>query len=189
VTGTLALRGPALADTGLVPVVTEQQQLDADAALTALYTAHYRQLVRLAALLLDDIGTSEEVVQDAYVKMHGSWRRIRDPDAAIGYLRTTVVNLARSRLRRRLVAQKHAPKPMPDAPSAEHGAMEQLERDRVIRALRQLPARQRETLVLRYYADMSEAQIAEMMGISPGAVKSHASRGMAALRTCLETNP
>ncbi len=163
-----------------------EQRLDADTALTTLYMAHYRQLVRLAALLLDDIGLSEEVVQDAYVKMHGSWKRIREPDAAIGYLRTTVVNLARSRLRHRVVAQKHAPKPMPDAPSAEHGALEQLERDRLIRALRGLPPRQRECLVLRYYGDLSEAQIAEAMGISPGAVKSHASRGMAALRANLE---
>src|SRR6266550_53188 len=188
-TGTLALHGAPF-DTGPVPVVRSsvsgEARLDADTALTALYTSHYRQLVRLAALLLDDLSTSEEVVQDAYVRMHGSWHRIRDPEAAVGYLRTTVVNLARSRLRRRLVAQRHAPKPMPDAPSAEHGALERLERDRLLLALRRLPARQRECLVLRYYADLSEAQIAEAMGISPGAVKSHASRGMAALRSSLE---
>ncbi len=189
VTGTLALRGAAF-DTGTVPAVTrEAARLDADSALTALYTAHYRSLVRLASLLLDDVGLSEEVVQDAYVKMHGAWGRIRDPEAAVGYLRTTVVNLARSRLRRRMVAQKHAPKPMPDAPSAEHGALERLERDRVVRALRSLPARQRECLVLRYYGDLSEAQIAEAMGISTGAVKSHASRGMAALRSALQGAP
>jgi RNA polymerase sigma-70 factor (sigma-E family) len=186
VTGSLALPGTVF-DTGTVPAVTrEAGRLDADSALTALYTAHYRPLVRLAALLLDDVGTSEEVVQDAYVKMHGAWGRIRDPEAAVGYLRTTVVNLARSRMRRRLVAQKHAPKPMPDAPSAEHGALERLERDRVTHALRRLPARQRECLVLRYYGDLSEMQIAETMGISTGAVKSHASRGMAALRAALE---
>jgi RNA polymerase sigma-70 factor (sigma-E family) len=187
VTGTLALCGGGV-DSGAVPAATRRQRLDADTALTALYTSHYRQLVRLAALLLDDLGTSEEVVQDAYVKMHGSWHRIRDPEAAVGYLRTTVVNLARSRMRRRLVAQKHAPKPMPDAPSAEVGALEQLERDRLVQALRRLPTRQRECLVLRYYGDLSEVQIAEAMGISPGAVKSHASRGMAALRASLEAS-
>jgi len=182
VTGTLALydsAGPAIG------TVTRSDALDADDALTALYAAHYRKLVRIAALLLDDYSLSEEVVQDAYVKMHGSWRRIREPAAAEAYLRTTVVNLARSRLRRRLVAAKHAPKPLPDAPSAEQGALEQLDRDRVIQALRRLPPRQRECLVLRYYADLSEAQIAAAMGISPGAVKSHASRGMAALRATL----
>ena len=188
-TGTLALRGPAL-EPATVPAVTrETGRLDADAALTALYAAHYRSLVRLASLLLDDVGASEEVVQDAYVKMHGSWRRIREPEAAVGYLRTTVVNLARSRLRHRQVAQKHAPKPLPDAPSAEQGAFEQLERERLLRALRTLPTRQRECLVLRYYGDLSEAQIAEAMGISTGAVKSHASRGMAALRAALGGSP
>jgi RNA polymerase sigma-70 factor (sigma-E family) len=188
VTGTLALHGAAPSDTGPVLVLTgrERERLTADEALTALYTSHYRQLVRLATLLLDEVGAGEEVVQDAYVRMHASWHRIRDPDAAVGYLRTTVINLARSRLRRRLVAQRHPPKPLPDAPSAEHGALEQLERDRVIMALRRLPPRQRQCLVLRYYADLTEAQIAEAMGISPGAVKSHASRGMAALRASLE---
>jgi RNA polymerase sigma-70 factor (sigma-E family) len=182
VTGTLALYDSAGPTIG---TVTRVEAPDADDALTALYAAHYRRLVRIAALLLDDYSLSEEVVQDAYVKMHGSWRRIREPEAAEAYLRTTVLNLARSRLRRRMVAAKHAPKPLPDAPSAEHGALEQLERDRVIRALHSLPPRQRECLVLRYYADMSEAQIAEAMGISAGAVKSHASRGMGALRTAL----
>ncbi|MGI8870120.1 MAG: SigE family RNA polymerase sigma factor [Mycobacteriales bacterium] len=158
---------------------------DADAALTELYLAHYQKLVRIAAMLLDDISVSEEVVQDAYVKMHGAWSRIRDEQAAEAYLRTAVVNLARSRMRRRLVARKHAPKPMPDEPSAEYGALQQLERDRVVAALSELPRRQRECLVLRYYADLSEAQIATAMGISPGSVKSHASRGMATLRARL----
>jgi RNA polymerase sigma-70 factor (sigma-E family) len=174
----------------VLPVVTRQSprdgELDAESALTQLYLAHYRKLVRLAAMLLDDTGLSEEVVQDAYVKMHDSWHRIRDPRSAEAYLRTAVVNIARSRMRRRLVAAKHAPKPMPDAPSAEVGALESLERDRVIEALHLLPRRQRECLVLRYYADLSEAQIAETMGISTGAVKSHASRGMATLRARLE---
>jgi len=165
---------------------TDDAALDADAALTALYTAHYRRLVRLAALLLDDLSTSEEVVQDAYVKMHSAWRRIRDPQAAEAYLRTTVLNLSRSRMRRRQVAAKHAAKPMPDAASAEHGAMEGLERQAVMAALRALPERQRECLVLRYYGDLTEAQIDESMGISAGAVKSHAYRGMAALRIALE---
>ncbi|MDQ6873594.1 MAG: SigE family RNA polymerase sigma factor [Actinomycetota bacterium] len=163
-----------------------ERTLDADSALTALYTAHYRRLVRLAALLLDDLSTSEEVVQDAYVKMHAAWRRLRDPQAAEAYLRATVVNLARSRMRHRQVVERHPPKAMPDAASAEHGAMEAIERAAVLSALRDLPMRQRECLVLRYYEDLSEAQIAEAMGISAGAVKSHASRGLAAVRKVLE---
>jgi len=157
-----------------------------DEALVALYRAHYRSLVRLAALLLDDVGTSEEVVQDAYIRMHGAWRRIKDPDKALPYLRTTVVNLSRSRMRRRQVAQKHQPKPMPDAPSAEYGAIAGAERDAVIAALRALPDKQREALVLRYYGDLSEVEIAAAMGVSQGAVKSHLHRGKAALARHLE---
>jgi RNA polymerase sigma-70 factor (sigma-E family) len=190
VTSVLAGRVGVAPDTTTVPVVSrDAPPLGADEAVTALYVAHYRGLVRLAALLLDDVGAAEEVVQDAYVRMHGSWRRIREPQAAVGYLRTTVLNLARSRLRHRQVTRKHAPAPLPDAPSAEQGALDRLEQDRVVGALRRLPLRQRECLVLRYYGDLSEAQIAAAMGISTGAVKSHASRGMAALRAALEMAP
>lgn len=158
----------------------------ADDAVTELYAAHYRSLVRLAALLLHDTGSAEEVVQDAFVAMHGSWRRLRDPDRALAYLRQAVVNRARSRLRHHKVEQKYAPKPMPDGASAESVAMVALEHEQVLHALRRLPDRQREVLVLRYYGDLSEAEIADALKISRGAVKSHASRGMAALRSSLE---
>jgi RNA polymerase sigma-70 factor (sigma-E family) len=159
---------------------------DADEGLVALYTAHYRSLVRTAALLLHDTAAAEDVVQDSFVAMHKSWRRLRDPEKALAYLRQAVINRARSRLRHLKVVDKHAPAPMPDAASAETAAMHVLERQHVMAALRALPHRQREVLVLRYYADLSEAQIAEAMGISPGAVKSHASRGVHALRQTLE---
>ena len=159
---------------------------DADRAVTELYTTHYRSLVRLAALLVRDIGTAEEVVQDSFVAMHGGWRRLRDSEKALSYLRQSVVNRSRSVLRHRVVVDRNAPKPPPDMPSAEHGAIALLERSAVIAALRTLPARQREALVLRFYGDMSEAQIAEAMEISKGAVKSHTARAMATLRTVLE---
>lgn len=159
---------------------------DADQAVTALYSAHYRSLVRLSALLVRDSATAEEVVQDAFVAMHGAWRRLRDPEKALSYLRQSVVNRSRSVLRHRAVVEKYAPKGLPDAPSAENGAIVELERSAVVKALGGLPTRQREALVLRYYGDLSEAEIANTMGISRGAVKSHTARGMAALRSVLE---
>jgi RNA polymerase sigma-70 factor (sigma-E family) len=155
-------------------------------SLTLLYTAHYRGLVRLAAYLTNDRDAAEEIVQDAYVKVLGRWGGLRDLDKGEAYLRQTVVNLSRSRLRHRSVVERHAPAPMPDTASAESGALTQLDRSAVVRALHDLPRRQREALVLRFYADLSEAQTAYAMGISAGAVKSHTSRGMAALRQLLE---
>lgn len=169
-----------------VPLVSPQADTDADRAVTELYSAHYRSLVRLAALLVRDFGTAEEVVQDAFVAMHGGWHRLRDNDKALAYLRQAVVNRSRSVLRHRQVVDRNAPKPAPDMPSAEHGAIALFERSAVIAALRSLPARQREALVLRFYADMPEAQIAEAMRISRGAVKSHTARAMQALRAILE---
>ena len=164
------------------------REWDADEAVTQLYTAHYRSLVRLSALMLHDTAVAEEVVQDAFVAMHGKWRRLRDPDKALAYLRQSVANGSRSVLRRRKVADRHLfRQSLPaTAASAEYGAMSNLEHDEVLAALDRLPDRQRETLVLRYYSDLSEADIADTMGISRGAVKSHASRGMAALRASLE---
>jgi RNA polymerase sigma-70 factor (sigma-E family) len=159
---------------------------DADRAVTVLYAAHYRSLVRLAALLLRDMATAEEVVQDSFVAMHGGWRRLRDNDKALSYLRQSVVNRSRSVLRHRVVVDRNAPKPPPDMPSAEQGAITLLERSAVVTALRTLPPRQREALVLRFYGDLSEAQIAAAMGISKGAVKSHTARAMTALRSVLE---
>jgi RNA polymerase sigma-70 factor (sigma-E family) len=159
---------------------------DADRAVTAIYGTHYRSLVRLAALLVRDVATAEEVVQDSFVAMHGAWRRLRDSDKALSYLRQSVVNRSRSVLRHRIVVDRNAPKPAPDMPSAEQGAISALERSAVIAALRRLPPRQREALVLKYYADLSEAQIAATMGISRGAVKSHTARAMASLRDVLE---
>jgi RNA polymerase sigma-70 factor (sigma-E family) len=159
---------------------------DADRVVTDIYHSEYKSLVRLAVLLVHDVHTAEEVVQDAFEAMHTAWRRLRDPDKALSYLRQAVVNKSRSVLRHRNVVDKNAPKPAPDEPSAEHGAMALIERTAVIAALRTLPDRQREAIVLRYYADLSEAAIAATMGISRGAVKSHTARGMSALRSILE---
>jgi RNA polymerase sigma-70 factor (sigma-E family) len=167
---------------------TERTEWSAELAVIELYSMHYLSLVRLAAMLVRDMPTAEEVVQDAFIAMHDGWDRLRDSEKALAYMRQAVVNRSRSVLRHRMVVEKNAPKPAPDMPSAEHGAMTLLERSEVVAALRDLPGRQREAIVLRYYADLSEAEIAAAMHISRGAVKSHTARGMAALRAALEQN-
>ena len=167
-------------------VATEPAAWSAELAVIELYSVQYKALVRLAAMLVRDISTAEEVVQDAFIAMHDGWHRLKDTEKALAYLRQAVVNRSRSVLRHRVVVEKNAPKPAPDMPSAEHGAMALLERSAVIAALRDLPARQREAIVLRYYADLSEADIAAAMEISRGAVKSHTARGMASLKAALE---
>ena len=180
-----------LTATALVPEILPEIRSapsvwDADRVVTEIYHGEYKSLVRLAVLLVHDVPTAEEVVQDAFEAMHTAWRRLRDSEKALSYLRQAVVNRSRSVLRHRTVVDKNAPKPAPDEPSAEHAAMALIERSAVIEALRTLPDRQREAIVLRYYADLSEADIAATMGISKGAVKSHTARAMAALKSILE---
>jgi RNA polymerase sigma-70 factor (sigma-E family) len=158
---------------------------DADLAVTVLHAAHYRALVRLAAFLVRDRAVAEEIVQDAYVGLHRNWSRMRDPERGVDYLRRATVNGARSVGRRTATARKYAPVlaaggQVPDPAAAV------VEREAVLVALAQLPERQREVLVLRYYGDFSEAAIAELLGISRGAVKTHASRGLNSLRPTME---
>jgi RNA polymerase sigma-70 factor (sigma-E family) len=158
---------------------------DAAAATVALYTAYYAPLVRLAVLLVRDVGTAEDVVQDAFIAMHANWRRLNDRGSSAWYLRQCVVNRSRSVLRRRSVAGRQALQPLPDMPSAEEVAFERIERSAVIAALHRLAPRQREVLVLRYYADLSGPEVAAVMGISVGAVKRHTNRALSALRGML----
>ncbi|QQN78640.1 SigE family RNA polymerase sigma factor [Streptomyces sp. XC 2026] len=154
--------------------------------LTETYRAHYRSLLGLAALLLDDIASCEDVVQEAFIRVHSARGRVRDQEKTLAYLRQTVVNLSRSTLRRRILGMKLLSKPMPNMASAEEGAYEQLERAELIQAMRGLQRRQREVLVLRYFADMTEAEVASTLGISAGSVKAYGSRGIAALRVAME---
>jgi RNA polymerase sigma-70 factor (sigma-E family) len=161
---------------------------DADHAMTALYEKHYFSLVRLAALLVGDMTSAEEIVQDSFVALRHARRR-RDSEVALSYLRHTVVNRSRPALRHRIVADKKPPEPAPDRPGAGQVAMSAPEDSAVISVLRALPARQREVLVLRYYADLSEAQIAAVMGIRTTAVKRHTARATATLRAGLDGGP
>jgi RNA polymerase sigma-70 factor (sigma-E family) len=156
--------------------------------LEAAFAEHYRPLVRLASLLVDDLPTCEEVVQDAFVSV---WRRgpaQRDPERLPAYLRSAVLNGARSQLRRRGVRRRHlrSVAPPPSAPAAEQDALAGDPDGQVLWALRALPDRQREVLALRYYLDLSESEIAATLGISAGSVKTHAHRGLHALSEALE---
>lgn len=159
---------------------------DADTAVEELYAAHYRRLVRLSVLLVRDLETAEEVVQDAFVAMHGRWRTLKDPEKGLAYLRQSVVNRSRSVLRHRGVEARYVVPAVRHLHGADEAALVSERRAAVLNALRALPERQREVLALRYYLDLSEADIAQTLGISRGAVKSHASRGVAALRSLME---
>ena len=157
-----------------------------DEAVTVLFHMHWASLVRLARLLVDDVETAEDVVQEAFAQLHRRWGSLRDPERALFYLRAAVANGSRNHLRSRRVRRLHVQDaPMPMA-SAESEAMAREEHRAVLGHLRQLPWRQRQVLVLRYYLDLSEAQIADALGISTGAVKSHASRGVTSLGRRIE---
>lgn len=160
---------------------------DQPPTVTALYHAHRLRMVRLAVLLVDDLATAEDVVQDAFTALyrrHGE--HIAEVDNALGYLRTAVVNTSRSVLRRRRTARAWTPPAPADVPSAEaHVVLDEAHRE-VLAALGRLTPRRRQVLVLRYWADLSEAEIADTLGISRGAVKSNASRALDALERILE---
>jgi RNA polymerase sigma-70 factor (sigma-E family) len=154
--------------------------------LRSLYESQRGSLVRLASLLLREHSDAEEVVQDAFVKAYVRWRRVRDPDKALAYLRSAVLNGARSRLRHLRVVERTAPVAAPSGAPADAGVLAQEEHDQMIAALRSLPARQRECLALRYYLELSEAEIATTLGIAQGSVKTHVHRGLSTLAGRLE---
>jgi len=158
-----------------------------DDVITTLFSREYTRLVRAAVLLVGDVETAEDVVQDAFVAVHRRWARITDPERVGGYLHRAVVNGSRSVLRHRAVVHRHAgilaePENAVDAADL---VLARAARAAVLDALAALPRRQREVLVLRHYLGLSEAEIASTLRISTGSVKTHASRGAATLRTRL----
>jgi len=161
---------------------------DAAQAVTALYEAHAVGLIRLAVVMLGDRSAAEDVVQEAFCGLYRRWGQLADPARALGYVRASTLNGCRSELRQRIRAQRRGGPALgaADAASAEQAALLGEEHQRVLNALRRLPERQREALVLRFYLDQTEPEIAAAMGISPGTVKSTTSRGLAALGRLLE---
>ncbi|WP_405925688.1 SigE family RNA polymerase sigma factor [Streptomyces sp. NBC_00035] len=152
-----------------------------------IYSHRRLDLVRLAVLLVDDLPTAEDVVQDVFAALYRRYgQRLAGLDNPDAYLRTSVVNTSRSVLRRRRTVRAHVPEREGHAPSAEEPVLLREEHGEVIAALHRLTRRQREVLVLRYWSHLSEAQIADTLGLSRGTVKSTASRALAALRRQLD---
>ncbi len=179
--GTLASLNPAYV------LDHEPEQPVAPITIDDLYRTHRMQMVRLAILLVDDLASAEDVVQEAFAGLYRNWGGLRDRKAAIGYLRTAVVNGSRSMLRRRRTARAYVPPDPGTARSAESLAMLSTEHQAVVTALGDLAPRQREVLVLRYYGGLSEAEIAAATGLSKGTVKSTASRAVAKLGDIMRT--
>ncbi len=154
--------------------------------LPALYVALWRPMVRLAVLLVDDLPSAEDVVQDAFVALHRRGGELREPEAAVAYLRSSVVNLSRSVIRHRQVVRKHMRVAEPDyADPADFHVLLSQEHREVLAALHRLAPRQQEVLILRFWSGLSEADIAATLGISAGSVKSSASRAIAKLHKML----
>jgi RNA polymerase sigma-70 factor (sigma-E family) len=166
----------------------DEARADAARAVTGLYQTHAVGLIRLAVVMLGDRAAAEDVVQEAFCGLYRRWGQLADTGKAQSYVRAATLNGCRSQLRQRIRAQRRrGPAPDPaDTASAEQAALLGEEHQQVLSALRRLPDRQREALVLRFYLDQTEPEIAESMGISAGTVKSTTSRGLAALGRLLE---
>ena len=166
--------------------VTRSRAHDGAVDIAELYAAHRLSLVRLAILLVDDLASAEDVVQDAFTALTRRRGALDDPSKALGYLRVSVVNTARSALRRRRTARAYVPPHEIVPASPEDRSVVAEEHREVVAALRELPPRQREVVVLRYWSGLSEAEIATTLDISRGTVKSTASRALAALERALD---
>ncbi|WP_330336441.1 RNA polymerase sigma factor [Streptomyces sp. NBC_00557] len=186
-TGTGAPADPAPLGTGPGAAPAARSGPEQPPGIEELYHHRRLALVRLAVLLVDDLPTAEDVVQDAFTALfrrHG--HRLGSLDDPEAYLRTSVVNAARSVLRRRRTVRAHTPAPEQHAPAPEEDVLLHEDHREVLAALRTLTRRQREVLVLRYWSHLSEAEIAVTLGLSRGAVKSTASRALDALGRRLE---
>jgi RNA polymerase sigma-70 factor (sigma-E family) len=159
---------------------------DATVAVTDLFREHHLELVRLALVMVGDLATAEDVVQDAFERLHRGWHGLRQPSSSLAYVRSSVLNGCRSVHRRAAVARKHVPRlAEPPGARSEDAASAADDRGEMAAALRLLPRRQREVLVLRYYLDLDVDEIAGTLRISPSGVRATNARGLAALARVL----
>jgi RNA polymerase sigma-70 factor (sigma-E family) len=159
--------------TGDVVSVTGTVESERDRAIAALYSANYLPLVRMAFLLTSDNALAEELVQEAFVVTWRAWDSLDEPAAALGYLRRTLVNLARMSIRRRVLELRH--RVIGGDDRVEHDPAGRIDLERLVA---RLPHRKRTCVVLRYFADLSEEETARVLGISVGAVKSSTARAL-----------
>jgi len=179
------IRSPGPSPDRAVHDPSPERTADPARYVTELFRAHHLELVRLAVLIVGDLATAEDVVQDAFEQLHRRWRTLRKQSSALDYARSAVLNGSRSVLRRRSVARRHEPRIFASSHADADVAAGFEQRSELIEAFRRLPARQREVLALRYYVDMSVADAAATLRISEGAVRSTASRGLDALARIL----
>ncbi|MCK9897192.1 SigE family RNA polymerase sigma factor [Frankia sp. AgB32] len=167
-------------ESGRSPAPASASASDPYTAVGQLFGDYRPDLLRIAVVLLGDQRTAEDVVQEAFIGLMRHWSRLRDPDSAVAYVRSAVLNGARGVLRRRAVLARLGVRHEPPIWSAGSAAMFREDRREVMAALRRLPPRRQQVLVLRYYLDLSGNEIAEMLGITSATVRSTAAR---ALRT------
>lgn len=164
-----------------------------DAAISALFLTEGPRLIAMGQLIAGDRAVAEDLVQDAFVALFRRWSWLRDKDAARNYLTAAVTKGAKRSLRQRYAARDKVRRMQlerqPELPSPEATALLGEQRGALAQALQELPLRQRQVIVLRYYADRSESEIAEILAIAPGSVKRHASRALASLTQVLEVTP
>lgn len=158
----------------------------ADVLIADLFRAEAASLVRLARFFVDDRDAAEDLVQEAFIRFARSVGRLRDQERAPAYLRSIVLNLARDHNRRGLVSLRHQPAADPPGPSLDDLVALRADQQRVIEALRNIPRRQRDCLVLRYYLELSVGEIAQTLGVSPNSVKTHLQRGLRSLSQRLD---
>ena len=173
---------------GLLSASLTSGSIDPDLLVADLFASEGRSLVRLARIFCDDHASAEDLVQEAFIRLHRSAGSIRDIDRAPAFLRSIVINLARDHNRRGLMSLRHrASTHQPDkAESFEDDTVANGADRAVLAAVRVLPDRQRSCVVLRYYLQYSESEVAATLGISKSSVKTHCRRALATLGTLLE---
>lgn len=180
--------GPNDATFDAVPLGGTATAGPSDALVAELFAREATALVRLASLFCDDRNAAEDLVQEAFVRLHRSAGTIRDPERAPAFLRSIVINLARDHNRRGLMSLRHRSSMLAYSPpaSVDDTTRTDLGEQALLASMRELPERQRAVLVLRYYLELSETETAETLGISQSSVKTHCRRGLSTLERRLE---